>query len=158
MKYKENIFLEFTEEITTYTYPRPAKEISETEHFIQESLRKLENNVDLQLVILKKESQEFLGCAGLHRINRKAPELGIWLKKQAHGNKYGLETITAIKYWADANLDYKYLRYPVDRLNIASRKIPEALGGKIAKEYDKINMSGKTLQVLEYRIHKVNNI
>ena len=35
MKYKEEIFKEFTEEITTYMHPCPPKEVSETETFIK---------------------------------------------------------------------------------------------------------------------------
>lgn len=85
MNYKEDIFLEFTEEIATYMYPRSAKDISETESFISDSVVGLKNRDNLQLVILKKDSQEFLGCAGLHNIDRKAPEIGIWLKKSAQG-------------------------------------------------------------------------
>ena len=66
-------------------YPRSAKDISENESFISDSVVGLKNRDNLQLVILKKDSQEFLGCAGLHNINRKAPEIGIWLKKSAQG-------------------------------------------------------------------------
>ncbi|MUL37137.1 GNAT family N-acetyltransferase [Gloeocapsopsis dulcis] len=154
MEYKKNIFSEFTQEITTYMYPCTAQDISETETFINDSISEMADGWGLVLVILKRNCQEFLGCAGLHRIDRKNPELGIWLKKIAHGNKYGLETVTAIKNWADKNLEYKYLRYPVDKANIASRKIPEALGGKIVDEYYKINMSGKSLDIVEYRINR----
>lgn len=76
------------------------------------------------------------------------------MKKAAQGNKYGLEVITALKDWADENLDYQYLIYPVDKNNIASRKIPEALGGKVIQEYEKVNQQGKILQALEYWIYK----
>ncbi|AFZ30429.1 hypothetical protein Glo7428_1880 [Gloeocapsa sp. PCC 7428] len=155
MEYKEVIFSEFTEEITTYMYPSTAQDISETEAFISDSIGEMADGWGLGLVILKRDSQEFLGCTGLHCINRKNPELGIWLKKTAHGNKYGLEAVTAIKNWADKNLEYKYLRYPVDKANIASRKIPEALGGKIVDEYYKINMNGKSLNIVEYRINRL---
>lgn len=114
MEYKKDIFSEFTDEITMYMYPRSPKNIYETEAFINESIVEMKNSSDLALVILKKEFQEFLGCAGIHNLTQKNPELGIWLKKAAQGNKYGLEAITAIKHWADGNLDYKYLSYPVD--------------------------------------------
>jgi RimJ/RimL family protein N-acetyltransferase len=137
-----------------YMHPRSPEDISETETFINQSIADLHNSNNLVLVILKKESQEFLGCAGLHGIKRKHPELGIWLKQAAHGHKYGLEAITAIKNWAIENLDYEYLLYPVDRVNIASRKIPERLGGKIFREYNKTNMSGNILHIVEYRIYK----
>lgn len=157
MKYKEDVFWEFTLEITTYMYPCPAQDISETEVFIQEVIEDLADGIALGLVILKKESQEFLGCASLHDLTRPKPELGIWLKKTAHGHKYGLEAITALKNWADENLYYQALLYPVDRVNIPSRKIPEALGGKIVREYNKLNMRGKNLNVLEYHIDNLKN-
>lgn len=157
MKYKEEIFKEFTEGITTYMYPRPPKEVSGTETFINETIARIKNNQDLVVTIVKQESQEFLGCAGIHKIDKTNPELGIWLKKTAHGNKYGLEAISALKYWADTNLNYEYCSYPVDRSNIASRKIPEALGGKVSREFEKINMSGNILHMLEYRINKILN-
>jgi RimJ/RimL family protein N-acetyltransferase len=84
-------------------YPRSPKDISETEAFINDSIVDMKNSSDLALVILNKEYQEFIGCAGIHNITQKDPELGIWLKKAAHGNKYALEAITAIKHWADKN-------------------------------------------------------
>jgi ribosomal-protein-alanine N-acetyltransferase len=151
MEYKDEIFSEFTAEITTYMYSCPTQTIAETEAFIQNSIKKLEDGTNLQLVILAKDSKEFLGCAGLYDLDQE-PQFGIWLKKTAHGNKYGLEVITALKAWADQNLDYKYLLYLVERNNIASRKIPEALGGKVIQEYEEINMSGNVLQTLTYRI------
>lgn len=154
MKYKEEIFKEFTEEITTYMYPRSPKEVSETETFINETIERIRSNQDLVVTILKQDSQEFLGCAGIHGIDKIDPELGIWLKKAAQGNKYGLEVIAALKGWADINLNYDYCRYPVAQANIASRKIPEALKGKVAREFDLISMSGNTLHMLEYRIAK----
>lgn len=152
IQYKQDIFLEFTQEITTYMHPRPAKDILETEVFINNSIKDRENGSNLVFVVLTKLFQEFLGCAGIHNINRKDPELGIWLKKVAHGNKYGLEAIAAIKDWADTNLEYEFLRYPVDQANIASRNIPEALGGKVIRKYDKTNMSRNTLHLVEYKI------
>jgi hypothetical protein len=59
-----------------------------------------------------------------------------------------------LKKWADKNMDYKYIIYPANRKNIPSRKIPEALGGKVVKAHEKVNMSGKLLNALEYRIYQ----
>jgi len=109
MIYKADIFVEFTDEVTTYMYPRPAEDISETESFINDSILGMKNENHLILVIIQKDSQEFFGCAGIHRINSNHPELGIWLKKSAHGNGYGLETVTELKKWAEENLKYRYL-------------------------------------------------
>ena len=135
-------------------YPQPAKKIKETENFILDSIKKNLKGENLQLVILKKKSNEFLGCIGLHKINTKTPELGIWVKKSEHGNKYGLEAISALKKWANQNLNYTYLYYPVAKKNIPSRKIPELLGGKLIKEYIGENIKGKKIKEVEYRIYK----
>jgi [ribosomal protein S5]-alanine N-acetyltransferase len=108
----------------------------------------------LVLAILEEEKSEFLGLAGLHNIKSKTPEIGIWIKKSAHGNKYGLEAITAFIHWAKTNIDYTHLRYPVDKRNIASRRIPEMNGGIIMKEYKKINQRGFELDEVEYWIYK----
>jgi RimJ/RimL family protein N-acetyltransferase len=152
-RYKQEIFKEFTEEITVYMNPEPAKDISETEDFINKSIRELKKGDNLILVVLNKISKEFLGCIGLHHINRNTPELGIWLKDSAHGHKYGQEAMKALKKWADENLTYEYLLYPVADKNIASRKIPELLGGKIAREYDKEVQGSNKYHWLEYRIY-----
>jgi [ribosomal protein S5]-alanine N-acetyltransferase len=152
LKYKEDIFREFTEEITTYMHSYPPQMIFETESFISESLLNMQNGDDLILVILRKDSQEFLGCSGIHTINSKYPEIGIWLKKSAHGSGYGIEAITALKDWTHSNLNYEYLLYPVDRANIPSHRIPERLGGQVFREYEQTNSSGKVLHLVEYRI------
>jgi [ribosomal protein S5]-alanine N-acetyltransferase len=152
--YREVIFQEFTAEVTDYTYVIPSSDIAQTDQFISQSIQELKNGTNLELVILLKETKEFIGCMGLHAIKTNTPELGIWTKKSAHGNYYGREAISALKEWAEQNLDYEYLRYPVDKRNIPSQKIPEYLGGKIAVEYEKTNLGGKSLHLVEYRLYK----
>jgi [ribosomal protein S5]-alanine N-acetyltransferase len=153
LDYKDNIFREFTTEITTHMFPKSAERIEETIEFIEISIKENKDGSNFQIVILDKKSKDFLGCGGLHHIDRKTPELGIWIKKSAHGHGYGKEAMIALKEWADKNLDYEYILYPVVEENYPSRRIPEFLDGKVAREYDKINMSGKNLHLLEYRIY-----
>lgn len=64
------------------------------------------------------------------------------------------EAMTAVKEWADANIEYEYIVYPVDRDNIPSKKIPESLGGKPHESYDKETKSGKILHTIVYRIYR----
>lgn len=153
LDYKEEIFKEFTPEITTHMFPKPAEKIEETIEFIEKSMRENEEGSNLQTVVLHRETKDLLGCAGLHKINTRTPELGIWIKKSAHGNAYGKEAMIALKEWADKNLDYEYILYPVAEENYASRRIPEFLDGKIFREYDEVNMSGKNQHLMEYRIY-----
>ena len=148
----KDIFAEFTIEITRYMYPKSPEKIEETEKFVTGAITGLIQGTNLQMVVLSKESKEFLGCAGLHGINSQPPEFGIWLKKTAQGNRFGFEVISALKLWADKNLDYNTLQYPVDKDNIPSRKIPEKLGGKIVRQYDEKSMSGIELHMVTYEI------
>ncbi len=106
------------------------------------------------LVILKKNTLEFLGICSVDPIDTETPELGIWIKKSDHGNSFGREAIYALKDWVDKNLEYKYLSYPVDKRNIPSRKIPESFGGKVFREFQQTNKSGNLLNEVEYRIYK----
>ncbi len=104
-------------------------------------------------------ANEFLGLCGLHLAAQfPEPELGIWLKKSAHGNGYGLEAIAGIKTWAEAHLAFERMIYPVDRKNRPSRKIAEALGGRIFLEQRVMSMAGIELDEVVYAIPRTKNI
>lgn len=148
----EDIFREFTQEITTYMHPRPPAQLSETEKFVSTSRKNMQKGKEVVCSILKKDTGEFLGCAGLHSINTPTPELGIWVKISAHGHGYGKEAMHGLKHWADQHLQYTSIHYPVAKENAASRKIPESLGGAVKREYQDTNLSGATLEMVEYHI------
>lgn len=148
------IFHEFNEEIATYMIPQPPDSISGTYNFIDESIEKNKKGTDLQLVAVKKDSGEFIGCFGVHELDKKNPELGLWIKKGAYGNGYGIEAMEAIIQWLQENREFEYLRYPVDRRNLKSRRIPERNGGFIKKEYKEINSKGFELDLIEFWIKK----
>ena len=150
------IFEEFTAEITEFMYPKPAGNIEEVHDFITSSLESMKAGTNLQLVIFQKSTHEFLGCIGLHNLEQAAPELGIWLKKSVHGKGYGLEAMTALIHWAQNNIDFEFLKYPVDKRNIPSRKIPEANGGILKREFKAVNLSGNELDEVEYWIYNKN--
>lgn len=150
--YAEDIFNTFTSVVTKYMTPCPAKDISETRSFINMSIRDVENETSLLFVILDKTNGNFLGCLGLHSLNKPAPEIGIWLKKGAHGYGYGKEAVTSLVEWSKKHLGIKNFIYPVDKRNLSSRKIPESLGGKIHKEYQSVGFAGNKLDQVEYLI------
>ncbi len=146
----KDIFDNFTTEITTFMYPQPSGNIEDTKEFVRISMIGLSEGTNLELVILDKATNEFLGCCGLHKLNESEPELGIWLKKAAHNNGFGLEAISGIIEWARSQIKFTYLKYPVDRNNYPSRRIPEHFSGKLVKEYYHTNMIGKELDIVEY--------
>ena len=153
--YAPIIFDEFDEDITHFMFPKPAEKIEETLAFIHSSREGIKGGFDLVFSILEKSKKEFLGCCGFHGTeDTKIPELGIWIKKSAHGKKYGREAITVLTQWASENVDFDYLIYPVDKENIASRKIPESLGGMVFQEKKVKTMRGTFLDEVVYKISK----
>jgi [ribosomal protein S5]-alanine N-acetyltransferase len=156
LAYAGVIFQEFTADITRYLMPKVATHISETTAFIHSAMGNHDQGKDLTLVILKSPTREFLGLCGVTNLDTPTPELGIWLKKSAHGHHFGREAIHLLKGWIDRTYSYDCLLYPVDRRNIASRKIAESLGGQVHREYQQTNLSGDTLEVVEYRVWAID--
>ena len=154
LEHAKMIFPEFTDEVTKFMYPRTPKRVEDTEKYIQIERERMEKGLNLSVAIFDKETGELLGGGGIHHIDTKTPELGIWIKKSAHGNKFGREAVAGLKKWADENLEYDYLTYPVVKVNIASRKIPESLGGKLIKEMVKKNEAGEEMEEVEYWIYR----
>ena len=140
--YAEDMFAEFTAEVTTFMGPKPAEVVEETFAFLAGAVDDLVHGRCLQVAILLKASSEFLGHAGLYDLTSRTPELGIWIKRSAHGNGYGREAVEALVRWAIGSVEFDYLLYPVDRRNLPSRRIPESLGGVVRRKYDRVNASG----------------
>lgn len=151
-KYAKEMFCEFSDEVTHYMAPKPAENINETLDFISCSIEGMKAKQELVLAITSL-NDEFLGCVALYcRGSAYSPELGVWVKKSAHGNGYGRKAVSSLFQWASNNINFKHAIYPVDRRNIASRKIPESLGGVVFKEVKMINESGKVLDEVVYQI------
>ena len=66
MSYCQQIFHEFTTEITQYMRPKTPVMVEETARFVSESLTKMQKRKELFLVIKKRGNEEFLDCCGLH--------------------------------------------------------------------------------------------
>lgn len=153
--WREDIFREFTDEITRYMVPKTPERIEETDTFIADSVKKMANGYELIVAITSATTNEFLGVAGIHQLDTTHPHLGIWIKKSAQGHTYGREAITALKEWLDREgYAYEYIAYGVSKANVASRKIAESLSGIVAREMKTMNQRGKELDEVEYRIYK----
>lgn len=149
----KNVFDTFTAEVTRYMFPKPAERIEDTLGFIRESRQATEAGANLQLTISSKATGEFLGCCGLHgHESVRTPELGVWIKLQAHGYGYGREAVLALVGWAVETLEVSGFVYPVDRRNAASRKIPEALGGEVVSTTMTTGQAGNPLELVTYHI------
>ncbi|NQW19170.1 MAG: GNAT family N-acetyltransferase [Chloroflexi bacterium] len=126
----EPIAREFNEQITRYMYPPPARSRMDIAPFIAGAIEGLSNNTNLQMIAADKgNTDNFVGCVGLNDLHSPTPELGVWIAKSFHRQALGLEAIEALCNWVAIEIECDYLRYPVDRANTSSRRIPETLGG-----------------------------
>lgn len=149
----EDVLREFTAEVTRYMLPKPVEDMVQVRGFIDASRANMAAGDELVLTIRRRASGEFLGVCGLHnRAQGDTPELGIWLKVDAHGARLGREAIELLVAWAKARLAFAYLIYPVDRANVASRRIAESLGGVVIRKTRRESMSGYMLNEWVYRI------
>lgn len=148
--YIDDILKHFTKEVTKYMPFNPKGNKKEIINFVNESKRSLLQNTDLVMVALDS-NRNFIGCCGIHNITEESIELGLWLKKSAQGQGLGTEIITALIMFLEHNFTFKYILYPVDEENIASKKIPEKLGFIPAKKYKKFKDTVTDLNILEYR-------
>ncbi len=151
-KFEKELFENFTSEVTTYMFPPPSKEISETAKFVEISIKGRENKTDYIYVILLKDTKEFIGTVGLHFREYDSPEFGIWTKISSHGNYYGREAIGGMIEFAKG-LGCKKVIYPVDKRNISSKKIPIYYGGKVIIPHLEVKTpDGRILQEEVYEI------
>lgn len=146
------VFETFNARVARYMHPKPSDTVEEMGRFVRDSVAGLAAGTNLQMVILSRPDEAFLGCIGLHELDRPDPEMGLWLTEAAQGHGLGREAASALIAWARAQNRFTCIRYPVDRRNLASRKIPACHGGVIVKEFRAISCSGFGLDLVEYRI------
>lgn len=120
----QDVFDNLDEE-TKYMTILKTNKIEDTITWIETVLEKRKNQEELQMTFFDKSSKEFIWNIWLHGIKTTTPELGIWIKQSAYGNKFGQEAIWALINRANKNLKFEYLLYNVDKDNIASRKAAE---------------------------------
>lgn len=152
-EHAQDIFHEFTKDITRYMIPKPLSDMAHANEFIHTCRKNMKAGLELVLAISKVNSGEFLGICSIHGTDDpQVAELGVWIKKGAHGKKLGMEAVRYLVEWCRKHLLLSHLIYPVDHENIPSRKIAESLGGIVLEERVRKSMSGATLDEIVYKI------
>lgn len=102
----------------------------EVEIIVREAHAKFLTREDLRLHIFNRETGEFIGGTGLHRMNWDVPkfEIGYWIDKRQSGKGYITESTKALTEFAFHELHAKRVEIRCDRKNTKSRAIPEKLG------------------------------
>jgi len=151
--YLVDVFQHFTPEVARYTFPQPTGNMHDTRAFIDRAAAQMREGTDWQVVVLQRDTHEFVGCAGLHHLDTPYPEPGLWLRESMWGQGYGTEIVQTLIRFANTHVQYEYLHYPVCEDNIGSRKIAEKCGGILQPGVREVqNMSGTTLREVVYHI------
>lgn len=97
---------------------------------VREAHGKFLTREDLRLHIFHKETGEFIGASGLHRIDWSVPkfEIGYWVDRRKSGKGYITEAVEGVTNFAFTELNANRVEIQCDSKNIKSRAIPERLG------------------------------
>jgi len=125
--YAEVYYQNFTDKVTKYMYPSTPSGLHEIVDWITIAEEKIGNGTDFYFVILDKNTEEFIGGGGIHELQTKTPEPGIWIKEAAWGHKYGLEAVKKIVEWTRDNYDFDYITIRQTIGILVAAKLPKRL-------------------------------
>lgn len=111
-------------------FARKEQTFEEIEAGVRESYAEFIKKTDIRLHIYLKETNEFIGSTGLHRIDWDVPkvEIGYWLHTKHTKKGYIVEAVRALTRFALNDLSCKRVEIRCDVRNTSSRKVPERLG------------------------------
>lgn len=155
LEYADFMYNELDDDITRYTFFDKPETVQGTIEYINYVLWWMDIWCELWVAIIEKSTMQWIGCSWIHNVQSKNPELWIRLKKLAHWKWYAKETLNGLIDWAKNNLKYEYLFYPVDKDNIASRKLVESLWWILQDGITimRVPSSWRVLNVVDYRIY-----
>lgn len=104
--------------------------LAECTENISKAINAFDNQEDFQFYIFIKESNTFIGCAGLHRIDWSIPkvEIGYWVKASYQGHGYATEVSQWLTQFAFNELGVNRVEIRCDDNNTRSKSVAEKLG------------------------------
>lgn len=114
--------------------------LEESELSIRHARLQFLNRSDLRLLLIRKETGQFIGSSGLHRIDWESRkfEIGYWLRTSFSNQGYMTEAVAAITNYAINELQANRIEIRCDGRNVRSARIAERLGftleGALRKE------------------------
>ena len=155
MKYLNDYFVGFNEEITKFQWPDPFASIDDARDMLQEFLDETERGETLFLSILSKNGK-FLGSVEVHGLTGECPELGVWIAAPEQNKGYAYEALCAVLDYVRSEYGKYVFFYEADIRNGASINLLHKLEG----DYEIIEQglersttdSGKILELQGYSI------
>lgn len=156
MKYLNDYYHDFDEEITRYQYPDPFESAEAAEKLLQEFIDDMNQGEMLFLAILDQNGA-FIGGLEVHGLAEEYPELGIWLKKDAQGKGYAYEALRRTLHELNQTCHKEWYTYEADIRNKSSIGLV-AKFDYLKKDIDEFKTeSGKELKLQKYLINAKNS-
>lgn len=122
-----------TSSLTRYMAWEPPASRHDFDRIWRTWIRSMDDGEDYVFAIRQRLNGSFLGVVGLHHVRSKAPELGIWIREDCHGNGFGRQAVASVAAWATRAVGSEGFVCPVAEENHSSRRIAESLGGVIVE-------------------------
>lgn len=152
MKYLQEYYLEFNEEITRYQYPDPFASVSVAREVLQGFINQMNQEEMLFLSVFTRNG-DFAGGIEVHGLQEQTPELGIWIKKQLQQKGYAYEALSGVLEFTDAHYCKDWYVYEADIRNEGSMKLVEKFDYKKEGEPDAFETeTGKSLVLQRFLI------
>lgn len=124
--------------------------LEETEQNIREAVAQFILREDLRILIFDRQSDQFIGSTGLHRMNWKVRsfEIGYWIDTRYSGQGYITEAVEGLINFATSELKARRIEIRCDTRNERSRKIPNKLGFTLEGTFrsDDMSVDGKNVR------------
>ena len=150
MKYLDDYFSEFTEEITRYQWPDPFKSIDGAKEVLQDFLDEMTRDEMLLFAVVDTD-ERFIGSVEIHGLTEEVPELGVWIIESEQGKGYAFKALKLALDYAHEKFGKSKYFYEADVRNIGSNKLLDKLSDnyeiKALETEELVTGSGKELKL-----------
>lgn len=131
-------------------FAQKAPELHTTEENLRQAIADFITRKDLRLHMFSKETGEFVGSTGLHRIDWAVPkfEIGYWLDTKFEGQGLMTEAVERLTVFAFDELGARRVEIRCDEENVKSRSVAERAGFELegTLKCDSLSVDGKQLR------------
>lgn len=99
----DEAFACITPTLTRYLSFEPAATPADFEAVWRGWLADIATGTHFNFTLRERAGGAFLGLLGLHNARTAEPELGLWIREDAHGRGYGREAVRALAEWASGH-------------------------------------------------------
>ena len=122
MKYLEDYYNNFNEEITRYQWPDPFESIEYARALLRDFLDEM-NREETLLFAIVDTGDKFVGSVEMHGLSEDCPELGVWIVESEQGKGYVYEALKYILDYAHRKYGKTEFFYEADARNTGSNKL-----------------------------------